>query len=84
MAYYACMMDDDVEKIYDDGCFCLFASRFHQLRKLHVEFIECRHFFKVFADSRISSFTDFQMSTSLSTIIDNRIRCLSILPVNSD
>ena len=21
MAYYACMMDDDVEKIYDDGCF---------------------------------------------------------------
>ena len=78
------MMDDDVEKIYDDACFCLFALRFHQLRKLHVEFIGRRHFFKVFAGSRISSFTDIQISTSLSTMIDNRIACLSILRVNSE
>ena len=25
MAYCACMMDDDVEEIYDDGCFFLFC-----------------------------------------------------------
>ena len=28
------MMDDDVEKIYDDACFCLFALRFSSTEEI--------------------------------------------------